>query len=319
MPADEQPLDPRQPIEGLVEGGGAAALGEHQPAAGAGECGRHAGGREVRLQRQVRDPCLQDPQDGGHPVQVALRHHRHHRLAGQPARQQRPGQPVRAGVELPVGPLPAAVHGRDGVRVLGHAPLEQLVHPAIRQLPRGPGETVELEPGLVGRQQPLPPVLGVRVRDDLRERGEVVAGDPGGALGVQHVRPVPQPQRTADRPAAGKADVQHSTAARAGRVRPTPVGSNTVSTTGRARASSHLEVVDRENPACARSTGLGSNASSPPGPATKGPVGREAGQRPDERGREEVPGHHVALAGQRGEHLRVRGQGAPNRSGAPSS
>ena len=37
-------------------------------------------------------------------------------------------------------------------------------------------------------------MLGVRIGGDQRERGEVVAGDPGGAVGVEHVGPVAQPQ-----------------------------------------------------------------------------------------------------------------------------
>ena len=37
-------------------------------------------------------------------------------------------------------------------------------------------------------------MLGVRVGGHQRQRGEVVAGDPGGGVGVEHVGPVPQPQ-----------------------------------------------------------------------------------------------------------------------------
>src|SRR5262249_61037019 len=37
-------------------------------------------------------------------------------------------------------------------------------------------------------------VLGIWFGRDQRQRREVVAGDPGGALGVQHVRFVTQPQ-----------------------------------------------------------------------------------------------------------------------------
>ena len=101
----------------LVERGGAARLGQHQPALGARERGRDPVGREVRLDRQVHPAGLEDGDDGGHPVQVALGDHRDHALAAQPAGQQGPAQPVGAGVELPVGPLPAAVHGGDRVRV----------------------------------------------------------------------------------------------------------------------------------------------------------------------------------------------------------
>ncbi|MFD8215500.1 hypothetical protein ACFV2U_17605 [Streptomyces sp. NPDC059697] len=78
-------------------------------------------------------------------------------------------------VELPVGPLLVAVHGRDGVRVHPHALLEQLVEPAVRQLPARPGQPVELEAQLLVRQQARPPVLGARVGDHQRER-EAAAG-----------------------------------------------------------------------------------------------------------------------------------------------
>ena len=148
----------------------------------------------MRLDRQVHATGLEDREDGGHPVQVALGHHRDDAFAAQPARQQGSSQPVGAGVELPVGPLPVAVHGRDRVRVCPHPLLEQLVEPAVRQLPARPGEPFELEVELLGGEQALPPVLGIRIGGDQRERGEVIAGDPGGVVGVERVGPVAQPQ-----------------------------------------------------------------------------------------------------------------------------
>ena len=86
----------------------------------------------------------------------------------QPARQQGPAQPVGPGVELPVGPPPAGVLRRDGVRVRGDPLLEQLVEPVVGQLAPRPGQPVELEPELLGREQALPAVLGVRVGGQLR-------------------------------------------------------------------------------------------------------------------------------------------------------
>ena len=117
-----------------------------------------------------------------------------------PRAAQRPRQPVGLRVELPVGPPPVAVHGRDGVRVHPHALLEQLVEPAVRQLSARPGQPVELEAQLLVRQQARPPVLGARVGDHQREGGEVVAGDPLGAARVERVGAVAQVQRE---PAAG--------------------------------------------------------------------------------------------------------------------
>ena len=53
---------------------------------------------------------------------------------------------------------------------------------------------MELEVQLLGGQQALALVTGIWIGGDQRERGEVIAGDPGGALRVEHVGPVPQPQ-----------------------------------------------------------------------------------------------------------------------------
>lgn len=85
--------------------------------------------------------------------------------------------------------------GRDGVRVR-HDPLfEQLVHPAVGQFAVRPCQPVELEPEFVVRHQTPPPVLGVRFGGQQGEGGDVVPGDPGRAVLVEHVRAVPQPQR----------------------------------------------------------------------------------------------------------------------------
>ena len=191
---DEERLDSGQRVQGLVERGGAAGFGQHEPAPGTGERGRDAIGREMRLDGQVHATGLEDREDGGHPVQVALGHHRYDTFAAQPPRQQGSSQPVGTGVELPVGQLPVAVHGRDGVRVFRCPLLEQLVEPAVRQLPARSGEPFELEVEFIGGQQALPPMLGIRIGGDQRERGEVISGDPGGAFRVEHVGPVPQPQ-----------------------------------------------------------------------------------------------------------------------------
>ena len=135
------------------------------------------------------------------------------------------------------------MHGRDGVGVRAHPLLEQLVEPPVGQLPARPGQPVELEAQLLGRQQALPPVLGVRVGGDQRERGEVVAGDPGGGLGVQHVGAVAQPQR-------GPPSIVDPTRTRSAACRssgsPPPIGSSTVSNDGPASAQLAPEVVHGE-------------------------------------------------------------------------
>src|SRR5439155_18491326 len=91
------------------------------------------------------------------------------------------------------GPVRVAVHGRDGVRLCAEALLEQLVDSAVWQRPVRAGETIELEMQLLAGEQALPRVLGIRVGGGPRERCDVIAGDPHGALRVQHVRSVAQP------------------------------------------------------------------------------------------------------------------------------
>jgi hypothetical protein len=86
------------------------------------------------------------------------------------------------------------VHGRDGVRVCPSSLLEYLVDPAVWQRPARSGEAIELEAHLLGGEQALPRVLGIRIGGDQPERGEVIAGDPGGAVSVEHVGSVPQTQ-----------------------------------------------------------------------------------------------------------------------------
>ena len=85
----------------------------------------------MRLDGQVHAAGLEHRKNGGHPVQVAFGHHRDDALTAQPPSQQCATQPVGAGVEFGVGPLPIAVHGRDGVRVRPDPLLEQLVEPAV--------------------------------------------------------------------------------------------------------------------------------------------------------------------------------------------
>ena len=218
-------------------------------------------------------------------------------------------EPVGVRVELPVGPVPVAVHGRDGVRVHPHALLEQLVEPAVRQLPARPGQPVELEAQLLVRQQARPPVLGVRVGDHQREGGEVVAGDPLGAARVERVGAVPQVQRE---PAAGGRErhPEHGVLGEVGADLAAGVEAGDRVELGLERRPGHaqltLELVHREVPVPeqVRLDPSGVLQQRPPGAG----FGRErAGQRPP-TGPGRVAGHHVLLAGQRRQHLRVRGQ-----------
>ena len=146
-----------------------------------GDGGRHAAGHR----------CVTD---GGHPVQVPLGHHRNDTFAAQPSRQQRSPEPVGTDVELPIGPLLVAEFRRDGVRVRLHPLLEQLMHTTVREVHARSREPLELHVELLGGEQALPAVLGIRIGGDQRERRKVIANDPGRVVGVDHVRPVPQTQ-----------------------------------------------------------------------------------------------------------------------------
>ena len=52
-------------------------------------------------------------------------------------------QPVGPGVERPIGQGAVAVHGRDGVRMVPHVLLEQLVDPTVRYRSPRAGEPFE--------------------------------------------------------------------------------------------------------------------------------------------------------------------------------
>ena len=189
----------------------------------------------MRLDRQVHPAGLEDRQHRRHPVQVALGHHRHHALAAQPPRQQRPAQLVRPGVELGVGPLPVAADGRDGVRVRPHPLLEQLVHPAVRQLPARSGQPVELEAelgrgtaGIAGGARPAGRRRSARARP-----GDSRRSWPRASASSTSVR---YRSRSASRPRCGQIPT-HSTVSGASAPSP-PTGSNTVSKAGPATPSS---------------------------------------------------------------------------------
>jgi hypothetical protein len=259
----------------------------------------------MRLDGQVHAAGLEHREDRGHPVQVALGHHRDDMLAAQPARQQGARQPVGPGVELGVSPLHAAVPGRDDVRVRRHLLLEQLVKPAVRQLPARPGEPFDLAVEFLGVQQALPLVLGVRAGRDQRERGEVIAGDPGRAIRVEHVGPVPQPQHEA---AALRQDPHPRRDVLAGLAWAAAVVGRVEDRlerrAGEAELAPELSNTDVLMRAQLRLGPVGLQQQCPP---RAGPGRQPAGQRLAARAGD-VAGHDLVLARQRGEHLGVRGQ-----------
>ena len=178
----------------LPERGRTGRFGQREAAVGPRQRGRDAVSREVWLDRQVGTAGLEDREDGGHPVEIAFCHDRDDTLGSESSHQKGSRQTVGAAVQLAVRQLPFALDGRDGVRVGAYPIFEQLVEAPIRKFPVRPGETIELCMALLGRQQCLLPVRGVRIGGDQRERGEVITGDPGGTVHVEHVGPVSQSQ-----------------------------------------------------------------------------------------------------------------------------
>ena len=75
-----------------------------------------------------------------------------------------------------------------------HPLLEQLVQPAVGQLPLPARRARGAGIGARRRRAGSAAVLRVGLGGDQRQRGEVVPGDPGGAVGVDRLRPVAQPQ-----------------------------------------------------------------------------------------------------------------------------
>ena len=298
---EERP-DGGHAVQGRAERGRAARFGQHELAPGPGQRPGDAVGREVRLDGQVHPAGLEDRQDGGHPVQVAFGHHGHDALAAKTPGQQGPGQPVRPGVELGVGPLPVAAGGRDGVRVHPDPLLEQLVHPPVRALPVRSGQPVELEAELGRAQQGLPPVLGLRVGGDQRQRGEVIAGDPGRRVRVERLGPVPQPQRE---PAPVRPDAHPQHGARRQRALAAQRVKHRLE--GRpGQAELARQIADREV-LVSQQLPLG-----PVGLAQHRPPRTGCGLQPARQRHAadpgQVAGHHLGLAAKSREHLGVRGQ-----------
>ncbi len=300
--AGEHRLDPGQRAQRGLQRGGAAQLGQHQAAAGPAQRGRDAVGWEVRLDRQVHPAGFEHREHRGHPVQVAPGHHRDHVFPAQATGQQRPAQLVGPGIQLPVGPLPAAAAGRDRVRVGGRPLLEQLMDRPAGQLTGRPGEPVELEAQFARGQQAAPARLGVRVGGHQLERSPVIASDPRRGVRVQHARPVAQPQHQL---AAARRGADPQRGARGERI-PAPAGRvehGLVARPGRAQLPP--ERGDREA-LVGQQLRLGLVGAPQQRPPRARGGAQPAGQRPPIR--DGVAGHDLGLAGQRGQHPGVPGQ-----------
>ena len=176
---DDAASVPRAASQGLVQRGSAAGFGQHQTASGPGQHRRNPISREMRLNRQIHPTSLENRKDGGQPIQIALRHHRHHTLTAQPPRQQRPSQPISASVQLPVRQAADSPHtAATAIRMRPHPLLKQLMHPDVRQLPPRSRQPLQLEIELLHRQQTLPPMLRTHIDRHQLQRRQVITGDP---------------------------------------------------------------------------------------------------------------------------------------------
>ena len=131
----------------------------------AGKCGSRG---------RYTPPALKIGEDGGHPVQVALGHHRDDTFAAQPSRQQGSPEPVGTGVELPIGPL----LGRrcSAAMASGCASTRCSNSSCTRRSGRsrqGPASPSSCEVELLGGKQALPAVLGIRIGGDQLQRRDV--------------------------------------------------------------------------------------------------------------------------------------------------
>ena len=212
-------------------------------------------------------------------------------------------------LSLGVGPAAVALDSGDGVRVTSHPVLEQLVHPAVGQRVRGPGQGGQLVVTFTVREQVLPPVRGSYVGDQQTQRSEVVPGQPRRGRRVQGLAAVAQPQHR--RAGGGRyADLeddalrQFGVGVGVGVPRLGAGGECRLVLPGRAERGAQGRDVDV---GVGQQVGLG--AVHPAQYLAPGLVGRAepAGQAGGRAGHQ-VPGGHLPLAGQGREHDRVRGQ-----------
>ena len=98
-------------------------------------------------------------------------------------------------VDVDVAEVGTIVSIGDGIRQCPNSLLEQLVYPAIRQRLARTDEVMELEMQLLGGKQTSPPRFGIWISGEQHQRGEVITGDSGGAVLVNGLRPIAQPQR----------------------------------------------------------------------------------------------------------------------------
>ncbi len=103
--------DRQRPV-GLVE---RTELGQHQDRVHVLDQRGQALRRVARVERQVGGARLQHADQRQDEVQRAGQSHGDEALRGRPAPDQLAGQPVRPGVQLPVGELARPVHDRDGL------------------------------------------------------------------------------------------------------------------------------------------------------------------------------------------------------------
>ena len=160
-------------------------------------------------------------------------------------------------------------------------------------------------------------MLGVRVGDDQRERGEVVAGDPGGAARRRARRSGTAAAANADRRRSAKPTRSTALPLGADRVAASPVGSNTVSNDGPVRPSSRWRS-STGNPGVRPQLGLGATRLLHQRPPRAGSVvsGQGSGRPTGRRERSRSPRRARRTARRAPSRARPA---APTAAAAPSS
>ena len=160
---------------------------------------------------------------------------------------------------------------------------------------------MKLDMQFLAGEQALPLVLGIWIGGDQRERGEVIAGDPGDTVRVEHVRPVPQPHEPV---MLQEADPQHGVLSELPAVLGRHIEHGLEQWLGQAQLTP--QIVDR-NVRVRQQCELGPMSLQQHRPPRVGFSRHPARQRWTTL-HGGVAGRDLALARQRAKHLGVRGQ-----------
>ena len=257
----------------------------------------------MRLDGQVDAAGLEHPNDRGHPFQVAFRHHRDDVLPAQPASQQGSTHPVGPGIEFGVRPLPIALDARDGVRVGLDPPFEELMEPEVGQWSALSLQAFQLKGRVPQAKAGSDGGSASWIGGHQFQCPQVISGDPAGEIGVHRIHPVAHSQH---RPVPAGRTTRSARRCDSSTSPPRPFGSTTASSAGTPTPSSRATSAIG-NSLCNNSWDSIRCVSR--SRARQDPV-RDAQWTRNRvpTGWWDVAGHHLGFAGQRGEHLEVRGQ-----------